>query len=190
MEEQLKLFEAEEVEALTQEEVWADLASGVPQRRFRVELLSDEWGVFGVGIVNGSEFERSVRLVTRPDRAVERGRMSHDWCALQPVPRPRFCHTVEGDLVQILLRSMMGQHGLLEDNGYNVRSSSTAPDPNRARQVYHGLKLKSLKIVNALIRKALDIADQNALKAARRFPIRYRAELYTAFCKYGERAIQ
>jgi hypothetical protein len=85
---------------------------------------------------------------------------------------------------------MMGRHGLLEDNGFNVLPWSAAPDPKRARQVYHGLKIKSLKIVNSLIRKALDVADQRALLAARRFPIRYRAQLYEAFCLHGERAIQ
>jgi hypothetical protein len=182
---QPRSFEAEEVEKLTQEEIWEGLDE-VPQRRLRVELLGDDRGVFGVGTVGGKEYEQ-LRLITRPDRLDDPVR---DWCALQPVPRPLFCHTVEGDLVDRLHRSMAARHGQIERENGNWRSWSKAPDPKLARQVYHGLKIKSLKIVNSLIRKALEVADQKALKAARRFPIRYRAKLYRSFCKYGERAIQ
>jgi hypothetical protein len=198
-EEQLELFEAEEVERRRGEGVRPDVGPEVeePQDEWRpltlepvrVELLKDYRGIYGVGM----RVDRELNLITRPDRVVddwEQGRAWRDWCALQPVPRPRFCHTVEGDLVDRLHRSMAACHGQIREEYGIWRSWSEAPDPKLARQVYHGLKIKSVKIVNSLIRKALEVADQRALKAARRFPIRYRAQLYRSFCKHGERAIQ
>lgn len=188
--EQLKLFELEEIEKLTREEILGDI-----ENRLRVELLSDDRGVFGMGTVDRRGFGRGfekIYLVTRPDRVVDcsGAAVAHDWCALQPVPRPRFCNTVEGELVQMLHKKMAQRHGLLDEQSQVWRSWSEAPDPKRARQIYHGLKIKSLKIVNLVIRKALEVADQKALIASRRFPIRYRAQLYRSFCQYGERAIQ
>jgi hypothetical protein len=165
-----------------------------PSERLRVEVLSDNQGVFGVGTVDERGFEK-IYLITRPDRMVDcAGNAIADdgRCALQPIPRARFCKTVEANLVDILHRSMAEKHDLMEKhNGYaHWRRWSEASDPVRARQIYHGLKIKSLKIVNSVIRKALEVADRRALLAARRFPILHRARLYRAFCMYGERAIQ
>ena len=180
----------EEIEEFSQDEGWTTLQPE-PSERLRVELLSDNQGVFGVGTIDENRFEK-IFLITRPDRMVDYAgaAIAHDRCALQPVPRPRFCHTVEGELVQMLHKNMAQRHGLLDEQSPVWRSWSEAPDPKRARQIYHGLKIKSLKIVNSVIRKALEVADQKALIASRRFPIRYRAQLYRSFCQYGERAIQ
>src|SRR5262245_20187386 len=179
-----------EIEEFSQDEGWTTLQPE-PSERLRVELLSDNQGVFGVGTIDENRFEK-IYLVTRPDRVVDCSdkAVAHNWCALQPVPRASFCHTVEGELVQMLHKNMAQRHGLLDEQSLVWRSWSEAPDPKRARQIYHGLKIKSLKIVNLVIRKALEVADQKALIASRRFPIRYRAQLYRSFCQYGERAIQ
>src|SRR5262245_8844633 len=184
--------ENEEIEEFTSEDDGWTTLQPEPLDGLRVELLSDNQGVFGVGTIDERGFEK-IYLITRPDRVVDTGGgafIAKDRCALQPIPRPRFCRTVENDLVQMLHKTMAHRHGLVEGEYKTWRSWSDAPDPKRARQIYHGLKIKSLQIVNSLIRKALLVADQNALKAARRFPIRYRAKLYRAFCQYGERAIQ
>src|SRR5262245_24395793 len=179
-----------EIEEFSQDEGWTTLQPE-PSERLRVELLSDNKGVFGVGTIDENRFEK-IFLITRPDRMVDYAgaAIAHDRCALQPVPRPRFCHSVEGELAQMLHKNMAQRHGLLDEQSPVWRSWSEAPDPKRARQIYHGLKIKSLKIVNSVIRKALEVADQKALIASRRFPIRYRAQLYRSFCQYGERAIQ
>ena len=180
----------EEIEEFSQDEGWTILQPE-PSERLRVELLSDNQGVFGVGTIDERGFEK-IFLIARPDRMVDcaGAAIAHDWCALQPVPRPGFCHSVEGRLVQMLHKNMAERHGLLDERCPVWRSWSKASDPKRARQIYHGLRIKSLKIVNSVIRKALEVADQKALIAARRFPIRYRAQLYRSFCRYGERAIQ
>jgi hypothetical protein len=141
-----------------------------------IQLLSDERGVYGL----------SDAYSLRPDRVQLDG--GH-WYALQQIPRKRFCHTIEGHLADSLHRVMCVRHGLVRSDGL-WRSWSEAPDPVLARKTYHGLKRASLRIVNSAIRKGLDVADQRALKAARRFPISCRGSLYTAFCTYGERAIQ
>jgi hypothetical protein len=201
-EEQLELFKAEEVERLQGEGLKPDVGPEVEQLQdewrplrvepLRVELLKDYRGIYGVGTVDGV-IGRRLHLITRPDRVVddwEQDRVWRDWCALQPVPGPHFCRTVEGDLVDRLHRSMAARHGQIEEEHGTWRSWSEAPDPKLARQVYHGLKQASLRIVNSLIRQALEVADQGALKGARRFPIRYRVQLYRSFCKHGERAIQ
>jgi hypothetical protein len=195
-EEQLELFKAEEVERSQGEGLKPDVGPEVEELQdewrplrvepLRVELLKDYRGIYGVGIVGGEEYEQ-LRLITRPDRLIDPG---WNYYALQPVPRPLFCRTIEGKLVDRLHRSMAARHGQIEREHGTWRSWSKAPDPKLAQQVYHGLKIKSLKIVNSLIRQALEVADQRALKATRRFPIRYRVQLYRSFCKHGERAIQ
>ena len=194
-EEQLELFKAEDVDHPQGEGLRPDVGPEVEEPEeelqslktgLRVELLKDYLGIYGVGIVGGEEYEQ-LRLITRPDQLIDPG---WNYYALQPVPRPLFCRTIEGKLVDRLHRSMAARHGQIEREHGTWRSWSKAPDPKLAQQVYHGLKIKSLKIVNSLIRQALEVADQRALKAARRFPIRYRMQLYRSFCQHGERAIQ
>jgi hypothetical protein len=58
--------------------------------------------------------------------------------------------------------------------------SSDRAQQNANRRKYHGLKLSSLQIVNALIRGALAVANRDALKQARRFPFKLRYPLYVA----------
>jgi hypothetical protein len=49
------------------------------------------------------------------------------------------------------------------------------------RRTYHGLRLKSLHVINKLLHEALaDAADPVALKMARRFPFHYRYGIFRA----------
>ena len=60
----------------------------------------------------------------------------------------------------------------------------------RNRQIYHGLRLASLAVINRLIGEALQAAaEPNALALARRFPFRQRYEIYRATAA-NHRALQ
>lgn len=59
----------------------------------------------------------------------------------------------------------------------------------RNRAIYHGLRLSSLRIINKLIGEALQAADPDALRTARRFAFRYRERIYRA-CALSRRALQ
>ena len=61
---------------------------------------------------------------------------------------------------------------------------------DRNRQIYHGLRRRSLHIINQLVGVALqEAADPVALKVARRFPFYYRELIYRAGAK-SRRALQ
>jgi hypothetical protein len=152
---------------------------------YRVELLSDARGIYGVG-ENPARYGNPKTLIVRPDK-LKASRPGQ--CALQQIPRPKFCRTVEGYFVDALHRAMCERHGQLRCDRTWISWSELA-DPKLARQTWHGLRRAALKVVNCLIRQALEVADPRALKAARKFPIVFRAELYNAFCRYGERAMQ
>src|SRR5262249_17499436 len=61
---------------------------------------------------------------------------------------------------------------------------------NRNRQIYHGLRLGSLSVVNSLISRALEeAANPEVVKIARRFQFRYRYPIYRA-ASLSPRAMQ
>jgi hypothetical protein len=95
-----------------------------------------------------------------------------------------FVHTLEDQLRQVLHHEMLCRAGLPwpPENRWPFRYWSTDPDQQlRNRQIYHGLRLGSLSIINALINKALEeAANPEALKQARRFPFRDRYSIYRA----------
>jgi hypothetical protein len=68
--------------------------------------------------------------------------------------------------------------------------SENAEQQARNRQIYHGLRLASLAVINRLIGEALEAAaEPNALALARRFRFRHRYEIYRATA-LSHRALQ
>src|SRR5262249_30610217 len=68
--------------------------------------------------------------------------------------------------------------------------SSDPRQQNRNRQIYHGLRLRSLSVVNSLIGRALEeAANSEVVKIARRFQFRYRYSIYCA-ASQNPRAMQ
>ena len=59
----------------------------------------------------------------------------------------------------------------------------------RNRGIYHGLRRLSLHVINDLIGKAIEVADADAVKAARRFTFAHRERIYRA-AALSPRALQ
>ena len=160
-----------------------------------VDFLRDEKGIYGIGISDQSEaVTREVGipwcrnddyqiLITRPDRLSDTGIPP---AVLQPLFANRSvfgCDCVEDVYRQLIHHIMLDRAGL-PWQGFPIGKRQVewwSDDPAQQaanRRKYHGLKLSSLHIVNTLVRGALAVADQRALKQARRFPFRLRYPLY------------
>jgi PcfJ-like protein len=154
----------------------------------RAVLLTDKCGVYGLAIGwldydRGSYRQTSV--IYRPDRLDE----CHGRAVLQPIPRlgvPWSRFDEEGVADQ-LLTALLARAGFM-------RESWRAPGPgawwstlpiiqNANRRRYHGLRRKAVAITNELIRQALTAAPPEALKLARRFPLKKRCDVYKAITR-------
>ena len=108
-----------------------------------------------------------------------------------------FRHTAEEHLRQVIHHGMLRRAGLSwpppgdAPFDHDVRYWSSDPRQQvRNRQIYHGLRLKSLSIVNRLIGQALEeAADAEVVKSARRFRFRHRYSIYCA-AALSPRALQ
>jgi hypothetical protein len=160
-----------------------------------VDFLRDEKGIYGIGIVDQSEAVAAkvgmpwcnynyLTLITRPDRL---SATEIPPTVLQPLLLTR---SVLGIFVEEVYRGLI-HHKILEQAGLprqecpilarSVERWSDDPARQAAkRRKYHVLNRSSLQIVNMLIRGALAVADQRALKLARRFPFGLRYRLYVA----------
>jgi hypothetical protein len=161
-----------------------------------VELLRDGRGVYGIGgydtLHPGTVMESM--LILRRDRIGDGGTFtSHYKAALHQITggfrRGLFSHTVEDKLRQAIHHDLLRRRGLpwppnndLERYRAGERYwAFTRAQQNRNRQIYHGLRIASLGIVNKLIRQALaEAADPDALKLARRFLFADRYKIYRA----------
>jgi PcfJ-like protein len=164
--------------------------AGVPAAAYPVQLLRDATGIYGIGGSETIRVRQDVELPLRPDRLKE-----CSWgAALQMITGGfrygPFTHTAEERLRRIVHHAMLHSAGLPWPAPHNVAYWSADPGQQRRnRQRYHGLRLASLGVVNKLISEALTVADQDALKQARRFTINNRYDLY----RYGatsHRALQ
>jgi hypothetical protein len=102
-----------------------------------------------------------------------------------------FRSCAEEELRRVVHWEMLRRKGLVPDDGskFPERSDGTsgnfwAIDPAQEtinRNEYHGLRRLSLCVINRLIVEALEeAAEPEALKQARRFPLRHRYEIYRA----------
>ena len=163
-----------------------------------VDFVRDEKGTYGIGLIDQSEtVAREVgmpwrrnddyqTLITRPDRL---SATDTPLAVLQPLFATRIrsgsCNCVEEFYRRLIHHKMLDRAGLpwqgFPIGERKVEWWSHNPAQQAAnRRKYHGLKLSSLQIVNMLIRGALAVADQHALKQARRFPFSLRYPLYVA----------
>jgi hypothetical protein len=158
-----------------------------------VELLRDGKGVYGIGVASEVEIDRWPKdLILRRDRLRDidtcfRHNMSYR-AVLQRITggfrHGMFTHVVEEHLRQVIHHGMLRRAGLPwpPSDPLSERYWSSEPRQQaRNRQIYHGLRLGSLSIVNRLIGQALEeAADQEAVKVARRFRFKYRYNIYRA----------
>jgi hypothetical protein len=159
-----------------------------------VDFLRDEKGIYGIGFIDQSEavareINADKTLITRPDRLSD---TDTQLAVLQPLFSTRGRSVFGGDYIEeayrrvIHLRMLGG--AIREECPIGGRKmewwSYDLAQQAANRRKYHVLKLSSLQIVNMLIRGALAVADQDALKQARRFPFSLRYPLYVAGAKH------
>src|SRR5262249_25822465 len=182
-----------------------------------VELLRDRRGIYGIGVSDaydiealawacGADPEDTYRtrpvsnLILRPDM-LQFGERRHygslSFAVLQKITggfrHGMFTHSREEKLHQFVHHEALIRAGLPWPRPSEEQYwSSDKKQQDRNRQIYHGLRLQSLHVINKLIGIALqEAADQGALKVARRFAFRhgYREPIYRAGAK-SRRALQ
>jgi len=182
-----------------------------------VELLRDRQGVYGIGISDAYDIEALAwacgvdptdmwrtphmdNLILRPTM-LQFGKQCHygSFAVLQKITggfrHGMFTHSREERLRQFVHHEALIRAGLPwpPPNEGNIKYwSRDKKQQDRNRQIYHGLRLGSLHVINKLIDRVLrEAADQDALKVARRFAFRqgYRESIYRAGAK-SRRALQ
>jgi hypothetical protein len=159
-----------------------------------VQLLRDTKGIYGIGVVkNGVEdgHRQPAEIVLRPDRLFEAETRP---AALQMIfggfRHGMFSHMSEERLRQAIHWEMLRRKGLNWPLDRLRWWSEDSEHQARNRQIYHGLRLASLAVVNRLIGEALEAAaEPNALALARRFRFHQRYEIYRATAA-SHRALQ
>jgi PcfJ-like protein len=173
-----------------------------------VELLRDARGIYGIGITESHDLEALAwscgieetyilrpppPLILRPDCLARR---PYGYAALQRIVggfrHGPFEHTVEEELRQFIHHEALRRAGLpwpRPDHRERWWSNDKAQQA-RNRGVYHGLRLLSVGVINRLIGELHEAAaDPDAIRAARRFTLRYREDIYRA-CAPSRRALQ
>jgi len=182
-----------------------------------VELLRDRQGVYGIGISDAYDIEALVwacgvdptdmwgtphmdNLILRPNM-LQFGKQCHygSFAVLQKITGGfrygMFTNSREERLRQFIHHEALIRAGLPwppPGEGNIKYWSRDKKQQDRNRQIYHGLRLGSLHVINKLIDRVLrEAADQDALKVARRFAFRqgYRESIYRAGAK-SRRALQ
>jgi hypothetical protein len=180
-----------------------------------VELLRDRRGIYGIGVSDPYDIEalawacgadpRYMRyipyagnLILRPDMLRFGKPCNHvSFAVLQKITggfrHGMFTRSREERLRQVIHHEDLIRAGLPwpPPNEEGVKYwSRDKKQQYRNRQIYHGLRLGSLHIINRLIGTALqEAADPDALKVARRFAFKYRERIYRAGAK-SRRALQ
>jgi hypothetical protein len=165
----------------------------LPAIKLPVELLRDGKGVYGIGVASEVEIDRRPKdLILRHDRLRDIDTYFRDRSIYRAVLQRitggfrhgMFTHVVEEHLRQAIHQGMLRRAGLAwppPDSLFERYWSSEPRKQARNRQIYHGLRLGSLTIVNRLIGQALEeAADREAVKVARRFRFNYRYNIYHA----------
>lgn len=149
-------------------------------------LLRDSRGVYGLGFPGSDD----VSIITRPDR-VERARTRIAYQRIVPNSLV-FKGTREYELFSRLHRLMLERAGLADPARRLFGNGSVFPRAlqDEHRRTYFGLRKSAISCCNRLLSEALAAGDAPALGVIRRFPIRFRHDLYAAACKLGPRAVQ
>ena len=170
-------------------------------KKHPVELLRDGKGIYGIGVAKEAETDHRPRdLILRHDRLPELETSFSGYPILQMITggfrHGMFCRTAEELHRQVIHHEMLRRAGLAwppPDAPFHRNGRYWSSDPrqqNRNRQIYHGLRLGSLSVVNRLIGQALDeAANPEVVKIARRFRFRYRYSIYRA-AALNPRALQ
>ena len=164
------------------------------ERKHPVQLLCDTSSMYGIGVVSSAVedgFPKLPEIILRPDRLLEA--KTHP-AALQMIVggfrHGMFSHMAEERLRQEIHWEMLRRKGLNWPPD-DLRWWSKDPEQQaRNRQIYHGLRLSSLAVINRLIGEALRAAaEPHALALARRFRFHQRYEIYRATAA-SHRALQ
>lgn len=148
-----------------------------------VQLPYDAKGIYGVGVVDRAVedfLEQPPAIVLRPDRLLEAKTCA---AALQMIfggfRHGMFSHMTEERLRREIHWEML-RHKRLDWPPHGQRWwSEDSEQQARNRQIYHGLRLNSLAVINRLIGEALEAAaEPKALALARRFLFHQRYEIY------------
>lgn len=163
------------------------------------ELLRDAKGIYGIGIAKGAEVDRYdvAKILLRPDRLDEESRGQTIYQMITGGFRHgMFTRTSEEILRKAVHRAMLWRVGLCWpprdfENGQQIRYwSSDKAQQTRNRQIFHGLRLRSLSVINGLIGHAMDAAAHSeSVIQARRFRFAYRQTIYEAGAR-SRRALQ
>jgi hypothetical protein len=178
-----------------------------------VELLRDGRGIYGVGVADEFDIEALAwtcgidnptpspshprDLIFRPDLLRDNQRHYSGFAVMQKITggfrHGMFAHSCEEHLRQYVHHEALNRAGLpwppAQENGIKYWSRNKKRQ-DRNRQIYHGLRLGSLHIINKLIGQAIEeAADPLALATARRFTFRYRESIYGAAAR-SRRALQ
>jgi hypothetical protein len=172
-----------------------------------VALLRDAKGVYGVGVVGSLRhkdyWSGSPDLILRPDRVSESiapnsafecyAALHARYAALQMITGGfrggPFQHTLEEELRRAIHHELLHRKGL----PWSPEEFWGQLEPGRRlknRQMYHGLRLRSLIVINGLISEALETAaNPKAVTLARLFRMRERYSIYCATAQ-SHRALQ
>jgi hypothetical protein len=168
-----------------------------------VDLLRDASGIYGIGVPDEASFQNiALRcgvelsryssdeprdLILRPDR-FELAKPGT--AALQMIVggfrNGPFNRCLEEYQRKYIHHAALWRAGLSMEHHYKVAGevrwwSRDKTEQKRNREIFHGLRVLSLSIINRLIGQAFEAcADLDAIKMARRFDFRARESLYRA----------
>jgi hypothetical protein len=168
-----------------------------------VELLRDQRGIYGIGVSDMFDIHALAwacgidpcssdpnpgYLIVRPDIARLAKAQYDQFAVLQKITggfrHGMFCHSIEEALRRVIHHEALRRAGLpwpSPERRTKPYWSTDAKQQARNQQIYHGLRLWSLSIINRLIGRLIEeAADADAIKMARRFAFRYREEIYRA----------
>jgi hypothetical protein len=159
-----------------------------------VQLLCDVKGIYGIGVISSSvedDHWQPPIIILRPDRLLQ---AKAPPAALQMIiggfRHGMFSHMSEERLRQVIDWEMLRRRGLNWPPDCPRWWSEDSKQQARNRKIDHGLRLKSLAVINRLIGEALQAAaEPDALTLARRFRFHDRYEIYHA-AAVSRRALQ
>ena len=173
--------------------IYLNKPSRPPRRevgRCQFDVLRDGKGIYGVGWVGDpprdDPFIASMGFSIRGGADSSGNRNP----VLQRIPyrHPAFFWSTEYEMQDTLRRILQWEAGfgdMTENWGSDVKSKQ---DANRRK--FHGYRRLAHVVINRLVGQALEFADPETLKLARRFPLMCRFQMYQAFVTEGKYARQ